>query len=373
MTELPMITSAPPAKASGKATNTESANQDNQGFGNVLARQVADSDKPAPAKASEPSPGNTGKSSSPEENPETSAAAPADGAASIPADMLAALLAQQSPVVAQQAQTVASPVINKQAETNPPLSSDVVAAENPFLSAVKDEKPALSPLAALPGAINRSAALPDKANLPIEATNNPGKQFADQIKIAAAKDLSPSSVASSAKGNIANELSSPIAPTGFMPLLAGASPTAINHMQVNTPVTQPAWGDEFSQKITWLTSQKNQSAELHLNPPQLGPLDVVLKINGDQASALFTSPHAAVRDAIEQALPKLREMLADNGIMLGNAMVSDQASKNDQHTASRKTQDRSAGSVEGTAEADTLQEVRVSSISRHNGMVDTFA
>jgi flagellar hook-length control protein FliK len=95
---------------------------------------------------------------------------------------------------------------------------------------------------------------------------------------------------------------------------------------VNTPVNQDKWSDEFSQKITWLaSSNKDQTAELHLNPPQLGPVDVVIKVSGDQATALFTSPHAAVRDAIEQAMPRLRDMMADNGIMLGNATVSDQA------------------------------------------------
>ena len=96
-------------------------------------------------------------------------------------------------------------------------------------------------------------------------------------------------------------------------------------MTVNTPVNQDKWADEFSQKITWLaSSNKDQTAELHLNPPQLGPLDVVIKVSGDQATALFTSPHAAVRDAMEQAMPRLRDMLADNGIMLGNTTVSDQ-------------------------------------------------
>lgn len=77
--------------------------------------------------------------------------------------------------------------------------------------------------------------------------------------------------------------------------------------------------------LGWLLPIKDQTAELHLNPPQPGPLDVVINVSGDQATALFTSSHAAVRDAIEQVMPKLRGMLADNGIMLGNATVSDQA------------------------------------------------
>lgn len=372
MTALPMITSAAPAKASAKATNTEASNQDTQGFGNVLARQVADADKPTKATdATSPSPSNAGKASNPEESTETSVST--DSTATMPADMLAALLAQPGTAAAPQQGTVTAPVINNQAQTNTPLSGDTVAAENPLLGTNAEGKAVPAPLAGLSAAANKLPSLQNIANVPIEAANNPGKQFADQLKISDAKELSTSSGASTVRGNIANELTSPTAPVGVMPLLASASTTAINQMQVNTPVTQAAWGEEFSQKITWLTTQKNQSAELHLNPPQLGPLDVVIKVNGDQATAMFSSPHAAVREAIEQALPKLREMMADSGIMLGNAMVSDQTSKNEQHAASPKAQNKNSNATDSGIEASAPQEVRVSSLSRHNGMVDTFA
>ena len=139
---------------------------------------------------------------------------------------------------------------------------------------------------------------------------------------------------------------------------------------INTPVTHDAWGDDFNQKITWLATQHEQSAELHLNPPHLGPLDVVLKVSGDQATAMFPSPHAAVRDAVEQALPRLREMLADNGIMLGNATVNDH---------SPREQPREDGSLPGRASdvAATGSSIHVGGaiapVRRHQGMVDTFA
>ena len=143
---------------------------------------------------------------------------------------------------------------------------------------------------------------------------------------------------------------------------------------INTPVTHDAWGDEFNQKITWMASQHEQSAELHLNPPHLGPLDVVLKVNGDQATAMFTSPHAAVRDAVEQALPRLREMLADNGIMLGNAMVSDQSSREQQAGLADKQQ-KGVGSLSGR-ESDVNLGLQANGTigtgRRHQGMVDTF-
>lgn len=142
---------------------------------------------------------------------------------------------------------------------------------------------------------------------------------------------------------------------------------------INAAVGQNKWGEEFAQKITWLvTAGRDQTAELHLNPPQLGPLDVVLKINGDHATAQFTSPHAAVREAIEQALPRLREMLADNGIALGNATVGDQAARDSAAESARHTLQKN-NATSGDAAASAEPTVQVSPISRHNGIVDTFA
>ena len=156
----------------------------------------------------------------------------------------------------------------------------------------------------------------------------------------------------------------PISATNIMPL----------QVTINTPVAHDNWGDEFNQKITWLSNQKEQTAELHLNPPQLGPMDVVLKVSGDQATALFTSPHAAVREAVEQALPRLREMMAESGIMLGNATVSDQAPRGRQGDIENKSSGmRTASGGISEASLSINQNVRVSPISRHNGIVDTFA
>jgi len=165
--------------------------------------------------------------------------------------------------------------------------------------------------------------------------------------------------------------------SGATPLVSSPNGAAqVVQAAINTPVTHEAWGDEFNQKITWMATQHEQTAELHLNPPNLGPLDVVLKVSGDQATALFTSPHAAVREAVEQALPKLRDMMADNGIMLGNATVNDQSPQNRQ--AWLDEQQNGKGGASGkidtvSAAGDILPSVAALSGRRHQGMLDTFA
>lgn len=178
----------------------------------------------------------------------------------------------------------------------------------------------------------------------------------------------------------ANSASLPqaITPSGLsavMPNMQSHNATGTTQT-ITTPLGSNAWTEEFTQKISWMYTQRNQVAELHLNPPDLGPLDVVLKISGNQATVLFTSPHGAVRDAVENALPKLREVLADNGIMLGNATVSDQ-SRQDRSadgnqgfsTAAQRALLDAASDPTGSSAANS----QTGSMRRHNGMVDTFA
>lgn len=108
----------------------------------------------------------------------------------------------------------------------------------------------------------------------------------------------------------------------FLPVQASTPAPYVAAANVAPSVGAPGWGDAVGQKVVWMATERQQVAELHLNPPSLGPLEVRLTFSNDQTSALFVSHHPAVREAIETALPRLREMLADSGIMLGNAMVS---------------------------------------------------
>ena len=154
-----------------------------------------------------------------------------------------------------------------------------------------------------------------------------------------------------------------LAPVQFA-MNAPSSPAAIS-----APLNSPAWAGEFSQKISWLSNQQSQVAELHLNPPDLGPMHVVISVTDNQATAQFSSPHSEVRHAIENALPKLRESLADNGIMLGNATVSDQTPRD----SNRETQQRpSSRTIISTPEPAAINVPQVS-VRRHTGMLDTFA
>ena len=84
------------------------------------------------------------------------------------------------------------------------------------------------------------------------------------------------------------------------------------------------WQGALGAQLAGMVKAGDQSAELMLNPPNLGRLKIHLSVESDQASVQFTAPQVAVRDAIESALPRLREMMADGGLDLVDVNVSDQ-------------------------------------------------
>lgn len=92
--------------------------------------------------------------------------------------------------------------------------------------------------------------------------------------------------------------------------------------RIEVPVQQPGWGQAVGDRLLTMVNDKIQSAHIHLNPPELGPIEVRVNINHDQASVHFVSSHTAVRDAIEEAFPRLKDMFMQNGINLTDANVS---------------------------------------------------
>ena len=134
-----------------------------------------------------------------------------------------------------------------------------------------------------------------------------------------------------------------------------------------------AWDQALGQKIVWMAAGAQQSASLTLNPPDLGPLQVVLHVSNDQASATFISAHPDVRHALEAALPKLREMMSDAGIQLGQSTVS--AGTPNQHGGSGGPSQHSPSGLRTADGAinSAIQGGQAQIRMTGQGMVDTFA
>lgn len=112
---------------------------------------------------------------------------------------------------------------------------------------------------------------------------------------------------------------------GVMGEVQARSANGSLQLSIDAPVRSPMFSQELGERVVWLTSRQGQVAGIALNPPHLGPLEVRLSLHGGEAGAQFFSPHPQVRDAIEAALPRLREMMAEAGVTLGQANVRGEA------------------------------------------------
>ena len=138
---------------------------------------------------------------------------------------------------------------------------------------------------------------------------------------------------------------------------------------VQTRVGERGWDQAVGDKLVWMVNQKHQVAQLHLNPPDLGPLKIAISLDQNQASAQFFSAHASVREALEVAMPRLREMLADSGITLGNTSVGAEAFREP-----TQQQPRAQVAQTGTVVADSGPVSSGERLLRPMlGLVDTFA
>src|SRR4029453_888393 len=145
------------------------------------------------------------------------------------------------------------------------------------------------------------------------------------------------------------------------PLAAGTDPNALNasgnttgaaHLQntllahraadmgpqaasaeARTPVGAPGWSDEIGTHLTMMAANGREAASLRLSPEHLGPLEGQISMKDGQANVVFGASNAETRNALEQSLPRLREMFAAQGLTLGNANVSRDTPRDSQKPA----------------------------------------
>jgi flagellar hook-length control protein FliK len=119
--------------------------------------------------------------------------------------------------------------------------------------------------------------------------------------------------------------------------------------------------------------QGRQVADLHLNPPQLGPVEIHVVLGNDQASISFSSPHAVVRDAIQAALPRLTEVLQNQGVVLSDVSVATQSFSQQQSQGQEFRHAHDGARLPRPDSAQGGVESIPASVARNLGMVDIFA
>ena len=140
----------------------------------------------------------------------------------------------------------------------------------------------------------------------------------------AAKRAAPDTVVSESRLAVAPSAVEPapsLAPTATA---ATPAPVAVAvAVKIDTPVHDPAWRLETAGRIASLVTRGIEHAELRITPPELGPVEMRIDVRGGEATLAIVAIQPATRDALEQALPLLRDMLAQQGLSLGQATVHD--------------------------------------------------
>jgi len=147
----------------------------------------------------------------------------------------------------------------------------------------------------------------------------------------------------------------------------------------------PEWNKELGEKLIWMYKQDIPSAELRLNPQHLGPISIKVDVNQDQTSVVFTAHNAAVKEAIEAALPKLREMLGGQQLNLADVNVSQQQSEQrnprdffqtaggQQGSGKNPGQNDESGVPVNQPGTDIVEEIEAGRAIASNGLLSLFA
>lgn len=157
------------------------------------------------------------------------------------------------------------------------------------------------------------------------------------------------------------------------PAVVPGQPVAIN---------QNGWSEAVVDRVMWLSSQNLKSAEIQLDPQELGRLEVRIHMNQDQTQVTFASPNAGVRDALEGQMHRLRDMFNQQGMTQLDVNVSDQSlARSWQGQQGGEGERRGGGSgngglLGGSGDDETLagvSELRPAAAGVARGLVDYYA
>ena len=139
---------------------------------------------------------------------------------------------------------------------------------------------------------------------------------------------------------------------------------------IPVPVKHPQWGQAMGQRVTYMVNANIQQAQITLNPEKLGPIQVKLSFDRDQQVQVnMVAQQGTTREALEQAIPRLREMLEQNGIALGEVNIengesfsSELAQQDSNDSDGSADSSASSGSEEDMVDVETLQTVSTDNV-----------
>ncbi|VAW46663.1 hypothetical protein MNBD_GAMMA03-1166 [hydrothermal vent metagenome] len=142
---------------------------------------------------------------------------------------------------------------------------------------------------------------------------------------------------------------------------------------INLPIKHPQWGQALGQRIVFMSNNSLQQAQITLNPQKLGQIQVTLQLDKDQQMHVsLVAQNGVTREAMESALPRLREMMEQAGVTLSTVDVRDQKTFSEHDTSGSSRQQKQTPE-NPTVEDAHLEERSLSTFVSTNNIVDYYA
>jgi flagellar hook-length control protein FliK len=225
----------------------------------------------------------------------------------------------------------------------------------------------------------------------LAATQLQGLLPADGTPAQAADQAASAALAATLDKGDGQDAAAPSKTDAFADKLTALSQALSSPAQTARPVTATVPGQPLSpqagnfsesvvDKVMWMSSQNLKTADIQMEPAQLGKLEVRIDMTRDQTQVTFASPHADVREALDNGSQRLRELFAQQGMNLANVNVSDQSSgqarQQSQQGAQNENSRRGRGGVAGGGEDEAVAnvaETRGSATLAARSLVDYYA
>ncbi|XUT72053.1 flagellar hook-length control protein FliK [Vibrio harveyi] len=148
---------------------------------------------------------------------------------------------------------------------------------------------------------------------------------------------------------------------------------AAQQAQLPLQLTKELANDQVAEKVQMMMSKNLKNLDIRLDPPELGRMQIRMTMNNDLANVHFTVANPQARDLIEQTMPRLREMLAQQGMQLADSSVQQQSSGQQQSGYANAEQNGQGGQGRGFSgqsdenfDADTNLDLNV--VSKRDGI-----
>jgi len=191
------------------------------------------------------------------------------------------------------------------------------------------------------------------------------EEFLQQLQLSSSKVMQASPSVSQSVTQLGA-----VQPNSPQALMQSQLPPVAVTQTVQTPPGQPGWDAQVGQRLIWMVGNEVKSAEIKLNPAELGPMEVKVRTEGEKVQISIQVHNAPVREAIEQSLPRLREAFSGQGMDLLNVNVSQQGfSQHEQRGEQAETHDRFLDSGMEGSDTGEVTDVKVTT---SEGLVDYY-